>query len=48
MWQPAYAEHLSYAPHRCFNSNTPLTRLYTTMHTVDWWWETLVWRHTGT
>jgi len=39
MQQPAYAEHLIYAPQRCFNSDTPLTRLYTEMHTVDWWWE---------
>jgi len=37
MWQPAYAEHLIYAPQRCFNSNTPPKRLYTEMHSADWW-----------
>jgi len=40
MRQPAYAERLIYAPQRCFNSDTPPKRLYTEMHTVDWWWET--------
>jgi len=42
MWQPAYPEHLSYAPQRCFNRNTPLKCLYTEMHTAGWWWETQV------
>jgi len=37
--QPAYAEHLIYAPQRCFNSDTPPKRLYTEMHTADWRWE---------
>ena len=46
MRQPAYAEHLIYAPQRCFNSDTPPRRLYTEMHTADWWWETLVRRDT--
>jgi len=46
MWQPAYAEHLIYAPLRYFNSNTPPKRLYTEMHTADWWWETQVRRDT--
>jgi hypothetical protein len=46
MWQPVYAEHLIYAPQRCFNSNTPPERLYTEMHTCDWWWETQVRRGT--
>jgi hypothetical protein len=40
MRQPAYAEHLIYAPQCCFNSDTPPKRLYTEMHTGDWWWET--------
>ena len=40
MRQPAHAEHLIYAPQRCFNSDTPSKRLYTKMHTADWWWET--------
>jgi len=46
MQQPAYAEHLIYAPQRCFNSDTPPKRLYTEMHTADWWWETRVSRDT--
>jgi len=40
MRQPAYAEHLIYAPQPCFNSDTPPKRLYSEMHTADWWWET--------
>jgi hypothetical protein len=39
MGQPAYAEHLIYAPQRCYNSNMPPKLLYTEMHTADWWWE---------
>jgi len=46
MWQPAYAEHLIFAPQRCFNSDTSLKRLYTKLHTPDWRWETLVGRDT--
>jgi hypothetical protein len=42
MRQPAYAEHFIYAPQRCFNSDMPPKRLYTGMHTADWWWETQV------
>jgi hypothetical protein len=42
MWQPAYAEHHSYAAQRCFNSDTHPKCLYTEMYTVDWWWETQV------
>jgi len=42
MPQPAYAEHLIYAPQRCFNSDTPPKLLYTEMHTAGWWWETQV------
>jgi hypothetical protein len=42
MRQPAYAEHLIYPPQHYFNSNTPPKRLYTEMHTMDWWWETQV------
>jgi len=45
MWQPAYTEHLSYTPQHCFNSDTPPKRLYTEMHTADWWWETQVRRY---
>jgi hypothetical protein len=44
--QPAYAEILIYAPQLCFNSDTPLKRLYTEMHTADSWWETQVSRDT--
>jgi hypothetical protein len=36
MRQPAYAEHLIYAPQRCVNSDTSPKRLYTEMHTADW------------
>jgi len=46
MWQPAYAEHLIFAPQRCHNSDRPTKRLYTEMHTTDWWWETQVRRDT--
>jgi len=46
MWQPAYAEHLIYAPQHCFNSDTPPKRLYMEMHPADWWWETQVSRDT--
>jgi hypothetical protein len=42
MRQPAYAKHFIYPPQRCFNSDTPRNRLYTEMHTADWWWETQV------
>ena len=37
--QPAYAEHLIYAPWHCFVIDTALNCLYTEMHTADWWWE---------
>ena len=40
MRQPAYAEHLIFAPQCCYNSDTPARHLYTEMHTADWWWET--------
>jgi len=46
MRQPTYAEYLIYTPQRCFNSDTPLKRLYTEMQTADWWWETQVGRDT--
>jgi len=46
MRQLAYAKHLIYAPQRWFNSDTPPKRLYTEMHTADWWWETQVSRDT--
>jgi hypothetical protein len=46
MRQPAYAEHRIYTAQRCFNSDTPPERLYTEMHTADWWWETQVSRDT--
>ena len=42
MLQPTYAEDLIYAHQRCFASDTPPKRLYTEMHTADWWWETQV------
>jgi len=45
MRQPAFAEHLIYAPQSCFNSHTPSKRLYTKMHTADCWWETQVRRY---
>jgi len=35
MRPPAYAKHLIYAPQRCFNSDTPLKRVYTELHTAD-------------
>jgi len=42
MRQPAYAEHLIYAPQCCFTSDTPQKWLYMEMQTVDWWWVTMV------
>jgi len=39
MRQPPYAEHLIYAPQRCFNRDTPPKHLDSEMHTADWWWE---------
>ena len=42
MRQPAYTEHLIYAPQHCFNSDMPPKHHYTEMHTADWWWETQV------
>ena len=46
MRQPAYPEQLIIAPQRCINSDTPPKRLYTEMHTADWWWEPQVTRDT--
>jgi hypothetical protein len=40
MRQPADAEHLIFAPQRCFDSDKPLKRLYTEMHSADRWWAT--------
>jgi hypothetical protein len=37
MRQPAYAEHLIYAPQHCLNSDIPTKHLYTKLQTVDWW-----------
>jgi hypothetical protein len=37
MPEPAYTEHLIHAPQGCFNSDRPLKRLDTKMHTADWW-----------
>jgi hypothetical protein len=45
MRQPGYAEHLVFAPQRCFNSDTP-PNLYTELHTADWWWGTQARRDT--
>jgi hypothetical protein len=42
MWQPPYAEHLIFPSQRCFNRDMLPKRLYTEMHTADWWWETQV------
>jgi hypothetical protein len=46
IWQPAHGEHLIYAPQHYVNSDTPQKRLYSEMHTADWWWETQVRRDT--
>jgi len=46
MRQPAYAEHHIYAPQLCFNCDAPPKRLYTKMHTADWWCKTQVKRET--
>lgn len=35
--QPAYEEHLTYAPKRCYNDMGQ--RIYNEMHTGDMWWE---------
>jgi len=39
MQQPADTKHHIYTPQRNFNRDTSLKRLYTEMHTADWWWE---------
>jgi hypothetical protein len=44
--QRAYADHLIFATACCFDSDTPPKRLYTNMHSVDWWWEAQVRRDT--
>ena len=46
MWQTAYAEHLIFAPQRYLDSDMPPKRLYTEIHTANWWWETQVRRDT--
>ena len=46
MGQPAYAIHLIYTPHRCFNSDTSPRCLCAKMHAADWRWETQGRRHT--
>ena len=46
MRQPAYAELPIFPPKCCFNSDTPPKRLYSELHTTDWWWETQVRRDT--
>jgi hypothetical protein len=35
--QLAYEDHLTYAPERHFNDDGQ--RVYTAMHTADWWWD---------
>jgi len=35
--QPAYKEHLSYAPKQYYNDEGG--RVYGEMHSGDWWWE---------
>lgn len=35
--QPAYEEHLTYAPKKCFDQSG--RRVYNEMHTGDWWWD---------
>jgi hypothetical protein len=46
MGQPAYTEHLIFAPQHCYNSDTPPKCLYTEMHSVHLWWETQVRQNT--
>jgi len=40
LWQRAYAEHLVFAPIHEFDEK--YIRVYTDMHTGDWWWRTQV------
>jgi len=40
VWQPAYAVHFCYAPPHSFDSDMPLQRLNSEIHTADWWLET--------
>jgi len=37
MWQPAYPEHLIFAPQRGLNSDSPTKCLYTEMHNAELW-----------
>ena len=39
--QPAYSDHLVFAPVKEYQNGT---RIYSELHTGDWWWETQV-RH---
>jgi hypothetical protein len=39
MRQAVYTEHFIFADQRCFHNYSPPNRLYTEMHTADWWWE---------
>jgi hypothetical protein len=41
MCQAAFLEKFIYSLQRCFDRNTSPKHLYTKMHMVDWWWETL-------
>jgi len=38
--QPAYRDHMAYAPVRQYNDLGE--RIYTELHTADWWWRTQV------
>jgi hypothetical protein len=38
--QPAFANYWQFAPHKEFSSDGG--RVYTEMHTADWWWDTQV------
>ena len=40
--QRCFAQDLVYAPVKEWNSEDPPQRVYSEMHTADWWWETQV------
>ncbi|KAG0636316.1 hypothetical protein HOY80DRAFT_1089170, partial [Tuber brumale] len=40
--QKCFAQDIVYAPVKDWDSETPPVRVYSEMHTGDWWWETQV------
>ena len=41
---PAFKDHISYAPEHVYSNKEGTERIYDEMWTGDWWWETQVGR----